>query len=235
MGGKVPQVVQQPLVLEPILEEERVAYFAEEYAALVGDYRRLKPEELRGIVSFSFFHCLECKFLLFFFRVDEKGYHRIRKHCPFMFDSIRTGKCFVEYPRVGEAIRDICGERVKMEMSFDTRLLSRGIRGRILTLSLSKPSCLKVAIEWFVEFRDYFQRLCQYARDTPPGSIESHIEFCNDGRSLPRQERVDTCVPIMRVDFVLVKQCDGEKDWWTRRHRVLTLSFINQAGILNFP
>ena len=67
MGGKVPQVVQQPLVLEPILEEERVAYFAEEYAALVGDYRRLKPEELRGIVSFSFFHYLECKFLLFFF------------------------------------------------------------------------------------------------------------------------------------------------------------------------
>jgi len=173
--------------------------------------------------------------ILIVFCVDEKGYDRIWKHRPFMFDGIRTGKCFVEYPRVGEAIRDICGDRVKIEMSFDTRLLSRGIRGRILTLTLSRSNYLKVAIEWFIEFRNYFQRVCQYARDTPPGSIESHIGFCNDGRSVPGQERVDTCVPIMRVDFVLVKKCDCGTDWWTRRHRVLTLSFIDQAEILNLP
>ena len=55
VGQQVPQVVQQPLVLEPIIEEERVAYFVEEYTALVGDYRRLKSEELRGIVPFFFF------------------------------------------------------------------------------------------------------------------------------------------------------------------------------------
>ena len=152
-----------------------------------------------------------------------------------MFDGIRTGRCFVEYPRVGWAIRDYYGDKVKMDMSFDTRLLSRGIRGRILTLNLSKPSYLKVAIEWFVELRDYFKRLCQYAHDTPPGSIESHNEFCNDGRSFPRQERVDSCVPIMRVDFVLISHCDGEREWWTRRHRVLTLSFIDQAEIITLP
>jgi len=54
VGGQVPQVVQQPLVLEPIIEEERVAYFVEEYAALVGDSRRPKPGELRGTVPFFF-------------------------------------------------------------------------------------------------------------------------------------------------------------------------------------
>ncbi len=54
MGGQVPQVVQQPLVLEPIIEEERVAYFVEEYAALFGDSRRPEPEEFRGTVPFFF-------------------------------------------------------------------------------------------------------------------------------------------------------------------------------------
>ena len=43
-----------------------------------------------------------------------------------MFDGIWTGRCFVEYPRVGRAIRDYYGDKVKMDMSFDTRLLSRG-------------------------------------------------------------------------------------------------------------
>ncbi len=74
-----------------------------------------------------------------------------------MLDGIGPGRCCVEYPGVGPAIRDYCGDKVKMGMLFDTRLLRRGIRGRILTLSLSKPSYLKVAIEWFVKFRDYFQ------------------------------------------------------------------------------
>lgn len=52
VGGQAPQMVQQPLVLEPIIEEERVAYFVEEYAALVGDSRRPEPGELRGTVPF---------------------------------------------------------------------------------------------------------------------------------------------------------------------------------------
>lgn len=129
--------------------------------------------------------------------------------------------CRVRVPPVVEAVDDFlralapdfhsAGQLVVAKtdlfLSYDLRCLYRGICGRILTVSSSDINHLELAYIYFIVTG---QCLLDVSCDAAGFSLVSdHTEFCLGGQGVTYGPEAAgqsvQCVPIARVDFVLVK------------------------------
>lgn len=141
------------------------------------------------------------------------------------------GRCHVNLPDVRGVLAAILGYPAAVEIGFDTRLIHRRIRGRVLNLAFRDGRQLVLAVEWFTQNRAHFQHVCV----SENGPLFHHTSFCRDGDLYPQevlQRTATDCVPIVRVDFTIITQShDEDAGTWIKRDRILALMFIEDEEV----